>query len=51
MKTKNLGLVAAIISSTVAPSNKKVLWYDETVTKGCPIKYYDLTTNTWTSLK
>jgi hypothetical protein len=46
-RVKNLGQVAAMVSSTTEPSNKKVLWYDETVTIGCPIKYYNLTTNSW----
>jgi len=46
-KVKNLGLVAAIVSGVTAPENKKVLWYDETITLGCPLKYYDLTTNNW----
>ena len=50
-KTKNLGLCAGMVSSAKAPSNKKVLWYDETVTSGCPIKYYDLSINEWTNLK
>ena len=47
---KNLGMVAGIVSGVTAPENKKVLWYDETITLGCPIKYYNLTTNTWTFL-
>lgn len=50
-KSKNLGLCAGMVSSTKAPSNKKVLWYDETVTNGCPIKYYDLTGKGWVALK
>lgn len=51
MITKNLGLVAGIVSSLTPPNNKKILWYDETITIGCPIKYYNLTTNTWELLK
>lgn len=49
-KAKNLGVIAGLVSGTVAPQNKKVLWYDETITSGCPIKYYDLTTKTWKKL-
>lgn len=50
-KSKNLGLCAGIVSSSKAPSNKKILWYDEKVTQGCPIKYYDLTIKEWAPLK
>lgn len=46
-RVKNLGPVVGIIYSTIEPKNKKVLWYDETITAGCPIKYYNLTSNTW----
>ena len=49
--SKNLGLCAGMVSGTKAPFNKKVLWYDETVIEGCPIKYYDLTIKEWTKLK
>lgn len=49
-KVKNLGIIAGLVSGVIPPENKKVLWYDETVTLGCPIKYYDLTTNVWTFL-
>lgn len=49
-KIKNLGLIAAIISGTTPPEIKKVLWYDETVTAGCALKYYDLTLNEWKPL-
>lgn len=44
---KNLGTVAAMVSGVTPPENKKILWYDETVSTGCPIKYYSLTTNNW----
>lgn len=50
-KSKNLGLCAGIVSGTVPPSNKKILWYDETVEEGCPIKFYNLTTKEWCNLK
>jgi len=46
-KVKNLGLIAGMVSGVVPPENKKVLWYDETISLGCPIKYYNLTTNNW----
>lgn len=49
-KVKNLGLIAAIISGTTPPENKKVLWYDENITTGCALKYYDLTLNIWKPL-
>ena len=49
-KAKNLGSVAAMVSGKVAPNNKKILWYDENVTEGCPIRYYDITTKQWTLL-
>lgn len=47
-KVKNLGVIAGIVFGTTSPTNKKVIWYDETVTVGCPLKYYNLTTNLWT---
>lgn len=50
-KTENLGTVAGIVSGTTPPDNKKILWYDETVESGCPVKYYDLTTSSWELLK
>lgn len=50
-KVKNVGQVAAIVYRSKAPSNQRVLWYDTTVTEGCPIKYYDLTTQNWEPLK
>lgn len=49
--TKNLGQVAGIVFSLTPPTNKKILWYDETVTADCPIKFFNLTTNNWESLK
>lgn len=50
-KSRNLGQVAAMVFGTTEPTNKRVLWYDESVTSGCPIKYYDLTTKQWELLK
>lgn len=46
-KTRNLGPVAAMVVSSTAPTNLRVLWYDTNVTSGCPIKYYNLTSLTW----
>lgn len=46
-KVSNLGVIAGIVFGVTPPENKKILWYDETVITGCPIKYYNLTTNTW----
>lgn len=50
-KAKNLGQVAAMVLSATPPLNKAILWYDTTITSGCPIKYYDLTTKQWALLK
>lgn len=50
-KTENLGIVAGIVSGTTPPNSKKVLWYDENITIGCPIKYYNFTTESWELLK
>lgn len=50
-KVKNLGVVAAMVWSASAPSNQKILWYDTSVTSGCPIKYYNLSTQSWELLK
>lgn len=42
----NLGQIAAIHISTTAPSNTKMLWYDDNI--GIKIvKYYDIGTTTW----
>lgn len=49
-KVYNLGTVAAMVFGTTAPEDKRLLWYDESITTGCPIKYYNLTTNQWTLL-
>lgn len=46
-KVSNLGVIAGLVSGITPPQNKKIFWYDETVTTGCPIRYYDLSTNTW----
>lgn len=50
-KVKNIGQVAAIVYRSSAPSNQRILWYDTTVSSGCPIKFYNLTTQQWESLK
>lgn len=47
VKTKDLGLIVGMLVSAEEPENKKVLWYDTSITTGCPIKYYNLTSNTW----
>lgn len=44
---KDLGLVAGIIKSATAPSNKEILWRDTTAGN---VKYYDTTLAAWTSL-
>lgn len=49
-KVKNLGPIAGIVYRATEPNNKRVLWYDITVEEGCPIKYYNLTTNSWKKL-
>jgi len=46
-EVKNLGGIAGVVYGVTPPTNKKILWYDETVLTGCPIKYYSLTTNNW----
>lgn len=46
-ETKNLGWVQAIISSTIPPTNKKMLWYDENTDLH---KYWDIGLNSWESL-
>lgn len=49
---KKLGFIKAIHSSTTAPSNTKMLWYDENI--GVPatdrLKYFNADTSTWTSI-
>lgn len=45
--TKDLGQVAGMLVSATAPTNTKLLWCDSSVSSGCPIKYYDLTSLTW----
>jgi len=42
-----LGVISGIVYGVTPPPNKKILWYDETVSTGCPIKYYNLSTNEW----
>lgn len=42
--TVNLGLVKAIHSGVSAPSNIKMIWYDETIHKH---KYYNTISSTW----
>lgn len=50
-KSKDLGQVAAMYIGATAPLNTKILWYDTTTTGNvCPVKYYNLSTNTWTRL-
>ena len=50
-KSKDLGQVAGMIIGATAPGNTKILWYDTTVTGNtCPIKYYNLSSNTWKTL-
>lgn len=49
-KSKNLGPVCGIVYSASAPVNKKVIWYDTTITQGRPLKYYNLTSKTWVTL-
>jgi hypothetical protein len=46
-ETKNLGWVQAIISSTIPPTNKKMLWYDENTNLH---KYWSIELNSWVSL-
>jgi len=46
-QVKNLGQIAAVIISPEPPDNKKILWYDENATEGCPIKYFDKADNRW----
>lgn len=45
-ETKNLGWVQAIISSTIAPTNKKMIWYDENTDLH---KYWNIGLNSWVS--
>lgn len=50
-KSKDLGQIAAMVSGPNPPENIKILWYDETETGDvCPIKYYNLVSQTWKSL-
>jgi hypothetical protein len=42
--TVNLGLVKAIHSGVIAPSNIKMIWYDENIGKH---KYYDTLSSSW----
>lgn len=49
-KVYKLGVISAMVFGTVAPSDKRLLWYDESIMQGCPIKYYNKTTNKWTLL-
>jgi len=50
-QVKNLGQIAAIIISPTQPEVSTVLWYDETVSSGCPIKYRDPKDGLWKPLK
>ena len=48
-ETRNLGQIAAIYIGTTAPTNIKLIWYDNN--EGEKIhKYYDVLTETWKSL-
>ena len=47
--TTNLGLVRAIQSGTTAPSNIKMLWYNENVGEN-RLYYYDTAISTWVPL-
>ena len=49
-KSKNLGPVCGIVYSSTAPVNKRVIWYDTNITSGNPLKYYNLTSQSWQSL-
>ena len=49
-KSKNLGPVCGIVYSATAPVNKKVIWYNTTITTGNPLRYYNLTSKTWVTL-
>lgn len=46
MPTTNLGQIAAIHIGTVAPSNTKMLWYDDNGGQKI-IKFYDIGTTSW----
>jgi len=50
-QVKNLGQIAGIIISSEPPKIKTVLWYDEKVTSGCPIFFFDKGLNKWVSVK
>ncbi len=46
---KNLGPVAALIVGTTAPTNKKLLWYDDNVGQK-RLKFWNILTSTWDKL-
>jgi hypothetical protein len=46
-EVKNLGQVAAVVFSTAAPENKKILWYDETNEE---LKFYNKQSTDWEPL-
>ena len=48
MPTTNLGQISAIHIGTTAPSNTKMMWYDDNVGQKI-LKYYDIGTTTWKS--
>lgn len=47
--SKNLGLTAAIVATTTAPSNQNILWLDTTQNPNVK-KYYDFGSNQWLPL-
>jgi hypothetical protein len=46
MPTENLGQIAGLHIGTVAPTNTKMLWYDDNGGQKI-VKYYDVGTTTW----
>lgn len=48
-ETRNLGQISAIYIGTTAPTNTKLIWYDDNVGEKIH-KYYDVLTETWIPL-
>lgn len=48
MSTENLGQISALHIGTVAPTNTKMLWYDDNVGQKI-VKYYDIGSTSWKS--
>jgi len=49
-KVKNLGKIAPMVIGPDEPDDIQLLWYDTNIKDGCPIKYYNLSSEAWIRL-